>query len=125
MDIFKRASREKLRFETSKGVLSAEQLWDLPQSGLASAIKNVKKILQKDNDDDLNFLDDAKVVDKVNQLRFEILKDVYLTKKTEAEEARNKVAIKEHNEEILALIAEKEKSEMKEKGIDDLKKMLK
>ena len=58
------------------------------QTKLAESIKAVKKVLKKNDDDELSFLESSKVVDVENQLRFDILKDVYLTKKAEAEAAR-------------------------------------
>lgn len=125
MDNFKKASREKLRFSTPKGLLSTEQLWDLSQAALTSAIKDVKKILKKDDDDELSFLDDSKVVDKENQLRFDILKDVYQTNKNEAQALREQAETKQNNQKIMALIAEKEEEGLKNKTVDELKALLK
>ena len=125
MDNFKQASRLKLRFSTSLGLLTVEQLWDLSQTQLSNAIKAAKKVLNKENDDELAFLEDTKTVDIENQLRFDILKDIYLTKKTEAEELRNAADVKAYNQKILALIAEKQEGELKGKSIAELEAMLK
>ena len=123
--MYKEAARLKLRFPTSVGALTVEQLWDLNQTQLTNAIKAVKKVLAKDNDDELSFLESTKVVDTENQLRFDILKDVYLTKKKETEEIRDAAAVKAHNQKILTLIAEKKDSELKNMSIEDLEKQLK
>lgn len=123
--MYKQASKLKLRFVTSVGVLSTDQLWDLSQTNISNAIKAVKKVLKKNDDDELSFLEDTKVVDVENQLRFDILKDIYLTKKKEAEELRNVAETKEHNQKILSLIAEKQDSKLKDMSIEDLEKLLK
>jgi hypothetical protein len=123
--MFKQASKLKLRFQTNRGLLSMEQLWDLKQNELSDAVKQVKKVLKKSDDDELSFLEDSKTVDVENQLRFDILKDIYLTKKKEAEELRDQAANKENNQKILAIIAEKQEGALKEMSIDDLKKLLK
>jgi len=124
--MFKQASKLKLRFVTNRGLLSTEQLWDLTQTDLANAIKAVKKVLNKaDGDDELSFLVETNVVDVENQLRFDVLKDVYLTKKKEAAELRDAAEIKAHNQKIIALIAEKKEGALKEMTIDELEKMLK
>lgn len=123
--MFKQASQLKLRFQTNVGLLSVEQLWDLSQTQLANGIKAVKKVLKKNDDDELSFLEDAKTVDVENQLRFDILKDVYLSKKKAAEELRDAAAIKTHNQKILTLIAEKKDDSLKGMSIEDLEKMLK
>jgi hypothetical protein len=123
--MYKQASKLRLRFVTSVGVLSTDQLWDLSQTNISNAIKAVKKVLKKNDDDELSFLEDTKVVDVENQLRFDILKDIYLTKKKEAEELRNIAETKEHNQKILSLIAEKQDSKLKDMSIEDLEKLLK
>lgn len=122
--MFKQASQLKLRFVTAKGNLSVEQLWDISQTDLSNAIKAVKKVLKKTDDDELSFLQDAKVVDVENQLRFDILKDVYLTKKKESEELRAAAENKAHNQFILNLIEEKKLGKLREMSVEDLEKQL-
>lgn len=123
--MYKQASKLGLRFQTNRGVLSVEQLWHLTQTDLSNAIKAVKKVLKKNDDDELSFLEDTKVVDVENQLRFDILKDVYLTKKKEAEELRNTAENKAHNQKILALIAEKQEGKLRDMSVEELEKLLK
>jgi len=123
--MFKQASKLKLRFTTNRGVLSVEQLWDLTQTELAKAIRDVKKVLTKNTDDELSFLIETTVVDVENQLRFDILKDVYLTKKKENEELKTAAEVKAHNQKSLALIAEEKEGELKELSVEELEKLLK
>jgi hypothetical protein len=125
MSNFREATRQKLRVSTSQGLLTVEQLWDLPLSKLATAIKNVKKTLQKDNDDELSFLDESKTVDKTQQLTFDVLKEIYLTKKEEAEAAKNVAEVKAHNEKILSLIHQKQETELSQKSVEELQALLK
>lgn len=122
--MYKQASKLGLRVLTGKGNLSVEQLWDLSQIDLSNAIKAVKKVLKKTDDDELSFLEDAKVVDVENQLRFDILKDVYLTKKKEAEELRTAKEVNARNKKIIEIIAEKEEGALKDKSIDELKALI-
>lgn len=124
--MFKEASKLKLRFETSKGLLSVEQLWDLSKTQLAIVVRNLKKKLNKDSDNELSFLDDtATQVDKITQLQFDIAKDVYITKKSEEEAATNAAEIKAHNQKILELIAEKREGKLRDMSEEDLVKLLK
>jgi len=119
------ASRMKLRVNTKQGQLSVEQLWDLNLSTLSTIIKNTKKILKEENDDDLSFLDETKKVDLETQLTFDIVKEIYLTKKREIDAEKNAASIKEHNEKIMQLIYEKQQGELKDKSIEELQSMLK
>ena len=128
MDKYKQASRLKLRFNTEKGPLKVEQLWDCPRSVLGRTIQSINDILKEQTPTgDLDFLNDGitTTVDPVNQLRFEILKDIYITKKEEAEALRDKEAIKQHNSKIDSIIARKEEEELENMSKEDLEKMRK
>ena len=120
MSNFKIASKMKLRINTPQGVLSVEQLWDLPLTGLIKSIREVKKILKKSDDDELSFLEESKVIDVENQLRFDVLKEVYLDKKKEADDARNEISKKEHNQKILALIERKKEDKLSSMSVEEL-----
>jgi len=115
-----KASRLKLRIQTSQGPLSVEQLWDLSLNKLSIIVKNVKEKLKKENDDELSFLDENMAVDSEQKLIFDVLKEIYITKKQEFDAEKNAAATKLHNQEIDALIFEKQKSDMKELSIDEL-----
>lgn len=122
--MFKSATKLKLRFTSSKGVLTTEQLWDLNLTDLASMIKTIKKQLKgSEGDDELSFLDATRTTDTENQLRFDILRDVYLTKKADNDAARTAADRKTQKAKIAELIAEKEEGALKDKSLADLKKM--
>jgi hypothetical protein len=126
MSNFKEASRIGLRFETSKGSLSTEQLWTLPLVQLATVVRNLKALTTKDNDDDLAFLDEkATPVDKVVELRFNVAKEIYLAKQAENVSARDAKTKKAHNEKILGLIAEKQEGNLKNMSEEELVALLK
>lgn len=128
MDNFKKASQLKLRFNTNKGVLSVEQLWDLTATSLATLVRSIKSELKNSTiEDELSFLSDVipTKVDVENILRFEIAKDIYLTKKAESEALRDEKAKKEHNQKILELIQNKKEGELQSKSIEELEAMLK
>ena len=124
MNIFEQATRLKLRISTSKGLLSVEQVWSLSMTDLADAIKSHKQEVKKD--DDLDFLTEVfSKVDEKTQLSFDILKSVYLTKKQENADAATKVAAKQHNAKIDALIAQKQEKELEGLSIEELKALKK
>lgn len=125
MDLYKQAAILKLRVLTSFGQLTVEQLMDLSLTKLATIIKNLKKDLVGTKDDELSFLDESVVVDQVKQLTFDILKDIYITKKSENDLVRQQAANKEHNEKIKALIAKKQDQKLEDYSIEDLAKLLK
>ncbi|MGJ4945147.1 hypothetical protein ACQR1W_31620 [Bradyrhizobium sp. HKCCYLS1011] len=124
-DLFLKASRMKLRFDTSKGPLSAEDLWDLPISSdrklnLADIALEVKGRLDKVSG--LSFVKQpTKEIDQTDQLRFDILRFVIETKQDEnaaAVAARDNATKKQR---LLQLIAEKEDDSLKGKSVEELR----
>lgn len=74
MGIFEKASRLKLRFETNRGVLSAEDLWDLGKSDMNDLYKSVNKRI-KDTQEE-NLFAEKTESSKTDELRLEIIKRV-------------------------------------------------
>jgi ssDNA-specific exonuclease RecJ len=129
MEIFKKASKKKLRFNTNRGVLSVEQLWDLSKEEIRHLVivarNTAKKSSGEINDSELSFLDaPAKTKATDDELRFEILKDIYLTKKSAEEKAQKKAEAKANNKKLLEIIARKQDEALEKKSIEDLEKML-
>lgn len=129
MKIFKKASKKKLRFSTNRGVLSVEQLWDLSKDEIRQLVIKAREAAKKSsgevNDSELSFLDaPAKTKATDDELRFEILKDIYLTKKSAEEKAQKKAEIKRNNQKLLELIARKQDEALEKKSIKELEKML-
>lgn len=127
--MYKEASKLKLRFNTEKGMLTVEQLWDCSRNLLVRTLKNVNNALKESAPiEDLDFLDESvvvKTVDVENRLRFNILKDIYLAKVNEANEIRDAAAIKAHNAKIDSIIARKEDDKLESLSTEELAKMRK
>lgn len=121
--IYAQASREKLRFRTNVGMLSTEQLWDLPLTSL-DALAVELEAEHKDSGKK-SFLVKNSAKDKTAKLKFDIVLDILNTKMEEAEEAKTKAENKKHNDRILEAIAGKEDEELKGKSVAQLRKMLK
>lgn len=129
MEIYKKASKKKLRFATNRGPLSVEQLWDLSKEEIKQLVikarEDAKKSTGEISDEELSFLDaPAKAKATDDELRFAILKDIYLSKKNAEEKAQKKAASRENNKKILELIARKQDEALEKKSIKDLEKML-
>ena len=99
MDIFERASRLKLRFETSKGQLSAEDLWDLPLTSARgqACLNGIAIDLHGRLKDEpiFFFVGAAPAADPTLQLRFDVVKhviDARVADNAAAAEAREKLA---------------------------------
>lgn len=129
MEIYKKAAKKKLRFSTNRGSLPVEQLFDLPKEEIRQLVikarEEAKKSSGEVNDSELSFLDSpAKTKATDAELRFEILKDIYLTKKTAEEKAQKKAEAKANNKKILELIARKQDEALEKKSVKELEKLL-
>ena len=128
MSIFENAVRLKLRFETPQGLISVEDLWDLPltsKTGRAN-LDDIARFINKKlkSDDDVSFVVAERKTNPVEQLRFDVVKHVIDTKITENTIAANKKAASEKNQKILSIIAEKEEDSLKSMPIEELRKLI-
>ena len=127
--MFEQAARLKLRFETIRGFLSVEDLWDLPLQtarpggvsldeiaiALHRRIKNVAET---------SFVDETPKPDVETQLGFDIVKHIIAVKKAEnaaALAARDKAATKQR---ILEIIAKKQDETLAASSIEELQRQL-
>lgn len=122
MDNFKLASQQKLRFQTSKGSLSTEQLWDLSLNDLDTLAVSLEEEHKKSGRK--SFLVRSSTKDKTSKLRFDIVLDILSTKVEDANAASEAQEIREHNKKIVNLISEKKEESLKGKSIAELEAML-
>ena len=120
--MFKEATRQKLRFQTTKGVLSVEQLWDLSLDDLDKLAVSLDDQYKKSQGK--SFLEKRSTKDATIKLQFDIALSILETKKLELETEQQASEDKKHNERIIQLIAEKKDEELKGKSVKELEKML-
>lgn len=128
--LYKKAAQVKLRIQTCKGLLSVEDVWSLSLANLDSSIRSLAPLVKKYQTDnsDLDFLssnsDTKSEETSLLELSFEILKDVYITKKEEANAKAKARETKEFNQKIMSLIAEKQENSLKDKSVEELMAMI-
>lgn len=122
MENYKEAVKQKLRFQTSKGLLTLEQLFDLSLTDLDSLAVSLQDAYE--NSKGKSFLEKKTLKDKGLKLQFDIVLDVLNTKAEELDEAKTAAENKAHNAEILELIADKQKALKAGKSIKQLEAML-
>lgn len=130
MEMFALAAKKKLRFTTSKGDISAEDLWDLPLTaeGNRPNLDDIAKKLYKElkSGEEVSFV--APKVAESNmalvQVKFDIVKYVIDVKLSEAETAKKAKDTRAKNQRILELIAQKDDAEMAAKSREELAAML-
>lgn len=122
MSLFEKATKQKLRFQTSKGNLSVEDLWDLSLESLDIIAVNVDKQLETSGAK--SFIGKKSTKNADLSLSLEILKHVIEVKLEEKEAKTNRAAKSAKIAEIKALLAEKQGEAMKGKSSAELMKEL-
>jgi len=123
-DLFKLATKEKYRFNTSKGRLSVEYLWDLSLEDLDALYKDLRKEQEKDSGESLLSNTSLTKKQKVLNNSIEIIK-VIVSDKLEAKERAAKAAERRaQNQRILEIMADKQDAALKEKSLEELQAML-
>lgn len=111
VSIFEKASKQKLRFETSKGFISTEQLWDLPlqsNTGKVNLDDLAKEVSSKLKESEVeSFVTKGKASNTDDKLRLDILKHVIDVRVTEKEALSNQRANAERKRLLLDVLAEK------------------
>lgn len=127
--MFEKATRLKLRFETVKGLISVEDLWDMPltsrnQFDLDSVAKGLSKKLKESEEE--SFVAPVKELSSNLELvKFVIVKNIIAVKLKELEQRESEVLRKEKKDRILNLIRDKREEEFSKKSISELEEDLK
>jgi len=129
MNLFEKATRKKLRFHTDKGILSIEDIWDLPLihgrngTSLDTLYKELNKERQKQDGESI--IVPTLQVNTKTKLKFDLVKYIIQVKLKEREEKEKFIENQEKKEKIMSIIAAKQDESLINTDIDDLKKMLK
>lgn len=107
--LFELATRKKLRFASPKGLLTTEDLWDLPMTGNTS-LDTVSKLANRDVkvSAEESFVVDATPVNDIAVLKLDVLKHIIVVRK--AEQAARMAAQEkaDRRRKLLDLLAEKD-----------------
>ena len=111
-NIFEYASRNKIRFFSSRGELSAEQLWDVPlrsndDFNLNMVAKYTNNAMKKLNEE--NFVQSKRTSQHMRlETAFEIVKHIIEVKLLDEASAKKRADNKMEKEKLLAILAEKQ-----------------
>jgi hypothetical protein len=128
MNLFELATRKKFKFASTKGLITVEDLWDLPltsnstRANLDDIARDLFKQLR--NGDTVSFVNSENKSDPTVQAQFDVVKyiiDVKLLEKQEDDKARSKAKEKQ---QLLEILAERQHDELKSKSVDEIKALI-
>jgi hypothetical protein len=123
MSLFEQASRLKLRFGTSKGSLTVEDLWDLPLTskngisldGIAIALYRAVNESQE-----ISFVSAGSSTNKELELKFAIIKHIIETRKQENVDRLDRAERAEKKAQIKNILLRKRNASLEEKSEEEL-----
>jgi hypothetical protein len=132
-NIFEIATREKFRFSSPKGKLMVEDLWTLPlasdnpdKANLNDIAKHYYKKIKDATE--VSFVERVANPETTASVKLEIIQRIIAVRQEEENvrkaAAENAVKRKARNDMIMSIIAEKQEGSLREKSLEELKKML-
>jgi hypothetical protein len=126
--MFQKATRLQLRFDSSKGPLTVEDLWALPLTS-ATGKANLDDIArglftQLKSDNAVSFVNPTEGSDPVVQLKFDLVKHIIDVRVAENKAAADIKANKERKQNLLGILAQKRNAELMNMPIDELRKQI-
>ncbi len=128
MELFEKALRNKYRFDTPQGVITVEDLWELPLSSTRTGRANLDDIaisLNKQIQDQgtVSFVKKTTSTRETLQNKLDLVLYVISVLQAEAEVAQLKQANAQKKAQILEIIASKENSDLIQKSLEELQAM--
>ncbi len=127
MSLFEKASRKKLRFPSTKGELSVEQLWDLPLTSnngfdLDTIAKAVNKTVKETAEE--SFVKPVVSANVLPALRLEVVKRIIEVKLEEADKATKAAAKRQERQQLLEALAHSKQNELAGLSPEEIQKRL-
>lgn len=128
INVFEYATRHKLRFASTKGELSTEQLWDVPLRAmdgfdLDAIAKAVNKALKTLTEESFVRTERTPAHTKA-ELALEVVKHIIQVKLDAEESAKRRADNKAKKEQLLAILAEKQAGKLSELSERELQKQI-
>lgn len=127
-NLFEYATRNKLRFPSSKGELNVEQLWDAPlrsndNFNLDVIAKGVNRMLKDATEESFVATRPNSAATRLTAA-LDIVKHVIGVKLEDEARAKRRMEAREEKEKLLAILAEKQDGKLSELSEKELKKKI-
>ncbi len=125
-NLFEKAARGKYRFSSAKGLLTVEQLYDLP---LKSGTVNLNQIAIDLNREiketqEESFVDTKSTVDQQLVDKLEIVKHIIATIKQEQEDANKAQEVAKERNKLMAILSRKQEAKLEDMDEESILKRL-
>lgn len=127
-NLFLQATREKFRFESSKGDLSVEQLWDLPLTSrtgfdLDTVAKAVNANLKSSNEESFVNASNNPAVSRL-QAQLEVVKAIIEVKLAQAEATKKRAEKMAERQRLMEVLHSKKDQELQGLSVEEIERRL-
>lgn len=127
-NLFLQATREKFRFESSKGDLSVEQLWDLPLTSrtgfdLDTVAKAVNADLKASNEESFVNASNNPAVSRL-QAQLEVVKAIIEVKLAQAEATKKRAEKAAERQRLMEVLHSKKDQELQGLSVEEIERRL-
>lgn len=127
-NLFLQATREKFRFESPKGDLSVEQLWDLPLTSrtgfdLDTVAKAVNADLKASNEESFVNVNNNPAVSRL-QAKLEVVKAIIEVKLAQAEATKKRVEKAAERQRLMEVLHSKKDQELQGLSVEEIERRL-
>lgn len=127
-NMFEKASRCTLRFDSARGLLSVEHLWQMPltdRSGDGFSLDALAKAVNKElrDSEEESFVEEKSSRSGVLELKLDILKHIIAVRKDEAKEKERRIAAAQQLRKIDEILESKEDDALRGKTPEELRKL--
>lgn len=126
MNLFELAARNKFRFETPRGLITVEDLFELPLTGAVSLNSTAQRINRDVKAlEEESFVEAPKAASAVVIAKLDIVKHIIALRKEEAEKRSMEQETKQVRQTMLAALERKDQQEINEMSREELLAKLK
>ena len=127
-NLFMQATREKFRFQSNKGDLSVEQLWDMPLTSctgfdLDTVAKAVNSDLKGANEESFVNTTNNPAVSRL-QNKLEVVKAIIEIKLAEAEAAKKRAEKAAERQRLMEVLHSKKDQELQGLSVEEIERRL-
>ena len=127
-NLFLQATREKFRFESTKGDLSVEQLWDLPLTSrtgfdLDTVAKAVNADLKASNEESFVNVNNNPAVSRL-QAKLEVVKAIIEVKLAQAEATKKRAEKAAERQRLMEVLHSKKDQELQGLSVEEIERRL-
>jgi len=127
MNIFEEATKLKVRFNTDRGLISTEDLWDLPLAEGRFCLDRIAQNLNAELNDPVNtrsFVTKKKSKSKILSLQFKIVKAIIESRLKELEKKEMIAENAAKKQKLINILSSKEDESLNNNSIEELQRMI-